>query len=339
MTLEWTHLSDEKLLELRFCDVEGLKIEGSELEPRIQKLFSECEMKDLDFRPDFYISDEWFSPEDTVLVAIPFYLFHPRLKQLEHNMMLEVEGGSDEECMKFLRHETGHSFSHAYQIQRKRKYQKLFGLSSTEYEPESYTPKPYSKNFVQHLDNYYAQSHPDEDWAETFAVWLTPGLDWRKKYQSWPKTLEKILFVEEVMQEVAHKKPKITDKVYVDNYIKLKLKLKTHYRRKKELYEWDFPSSYDQELERLFSKDSAPSKVKAEVFLRKHSKELRDVVATWTREKKFTISKVIQNLKERSGELNLYVNKNEEQAKMEVISCVTNFVTNYKFTGKFKPRI
>ena len=25
-----------------------------------------------------------------------------------------------------------------------------------------------------HLDPWYAQSHPDEDFAETFAVWLTP---------------------------------------------------------------------------------------------------------------------------------------------------------------------
>ena len=111
-------------------------------------------------------------------VAIPFYLAHPRLEQLERAQMLEVEGGTPDWCMKILRHEAGHAIDNAYKLRQRRRRQQVFGPSYMQY-PKYYTPKPYSKSFVLHLDSWYAQSHPDEDFAETFAVWLNPDSDWR----------------------------------------------------------------------------------------------------------------------------------------------------------------
>jgi hypothetical protein len=157
---DWTTFSDEKLLEVRMCDLK-LSIEGTELEPRIAQLNAELDARGLAFRPHYYLSDEWFTPDGVPSVAIPFYLAHPRLAKLEKAEMLEVEGGDPDSCMRILRHEAGHAIDNAYQLQRRHTRRRLFGNPATEY-PEYYTPKPYSKSFVQHLDHWYAQSHPDE---------------------------------------------------------------------------------------------------------------------------------------------------------------------------------
>ncbi len=129
---------------------------------------------------------------------MPFYLAHPRLARLERKMFKEVEGGTQRQCMQILRHEAGHIVQHAYALHRRRKWQEMFGRSSSPY-PESYRPNPNSRDYVQHLPRWYAQSHPDEDFAETFAVWLTPRSNWRQRYAEWPGALEKLEFVDELM--------------------------------------------------------------------------------------------------------------------------------------------
>ena len=134
-------------------------------------------------------------------IAIPFYLAHPRLRRLELTQVLEIEGGTREWCMMILRHEAGHAIENAYRLRQRPKRQALFGKSSEPY-PDSYAPKPYSRSFVVHLDSWYAQSHPDEDFAETFAVWLTPGSNWRERYAGWP-ALRKLEYVDELMRGIA----------------------------------------------------------------------------------------------------------------------------------------
>ncbi|MDQ3171565.1 MAG: hypothetical protein M3Q55_15630, partial [Acidobacteriota bacterium] len=158
---DWQSLDDERLLDLRVCEL-GLKIEGSALEERIAIVDSELEARGLQFRPYYWLSDDWFTPDHVPGVAIPFYLAHPRLSKLEESQMLEVEGGTHEWCLQILRHEVGHAIDNAYMLQRRRRRLKVFGQSKKTY-PEYYTPKPYSRSFVVHLDSWYAQSHPDED--------------------------------------------------------------------------------------------------------------------------------------------------------------------------------
>ena len=160
---DWTTLSDEKLLEVRMSDLR-LTIEGTDLEPRIAEINAEMDARGLAFRPFYYLSDEWFTPDGVPGIAIPFYLAHPRLAKLELKEMLEVEGGDPESCLKILRHEVGHAIDNADALRRRPTRRRLFGNPAIEY-PEYYTPKPYSKSFVQHLDHWYAQSHPDEDFA------------------------------------------------------------------------------------------------------------------------------------------------------------------------------
>ena len=150
----------------------AVRVEGSPLEARVAKLYGELEARGLPIRPPCYLGDEWFSPEGEPTIAIPFYLAHPRLEQLELRQMMEVEGGTAESCAQLLRHECGHAVDHAYRFSSRRSWRAVFGSPNVDYEPERYRPRPYSRSFVRHLPNWYAQAHPDEDFAETFAVWL-----------------------------------------------------------------------------------------------------------------------------------------------------------------------
>src|SRR3989441_3620525 len=165
---EWAGWTDDELLELRVSQL-GVTIEGSSLEPRIEELNRNLELRGLSFRPHVWLSNEWFTPDGVPGIAVPFYLAHPRLAKLELDQMLEVEGGTPDWCMRILRHEAGHALENAYRLRRLRRRQQVFGRSSEPY-PKYYRPRPYSRSFVRHLDVWYAQSHPDEDFAETFAV-------------------------------------------------------------------------------------------------------------------------------------------------------------------------
>lgn len=168
----WAGYDDERLLDVRMCDL-GVTLEESGLEPRLDQLRAELAGHGLEFRPHFWLSEEWFCPDGVPGIAIPFYLAHPRLARLEEKQTLEVEGGTPQWCLRILRHEAGHAIENAFRLRQRRRRQALFGHSSVAY-PKFYLPRPYSRNYVVHLDGYYAQSHPDEDFAETFAVWLTP---------------------------------------------------------------------------------------------------------------------------------------------------------------------
>lgn len=331
---EWAAWPDDRLLDLRLCDL-GVEIKGSEIEQRLGQLQAELAARRLRFRPHFWLSEEWFSPEGVPGVAIPFYLAHPRLARLELNQMLEVEGGTPEECMKILRHETGHAIDHAYNFHRRRQWQKLFGLSSEPY-PEYYTPRPYSRSYVLHLDMWYAQSHPDEDFAETFAVWLTPDSMWPQRYADWP-ALKKLEYMEALMSEIAGQKPIITTRRLVEPLQRLTKTLRQHYREKRERYGVDYPHFYDRDLRRLFS--DAPehaANMSASRFLRNVRKEVRRTVAMWTGLYQYTIAQVLDDMIERCRSLNLHLRGSPEQAKLEFTVLLTVQTMNYLHSGRHR---
>ena len=177
-------LSDEQLLDRRISRL-GLRIQGSVLEEYIAALECALARAGLRFRPHVWLSTDWFSPHGVPGFAVPFYLAHPRLAALERRQMLDVEGGGRASCMRLLRHETGHALDHAYRLHWRKRWRDCFGPASHPYRT-TYIPKPGSRRFVHHLDNYYAQSHPVEDFAESFAVWLSRPGRWRRQYEGWP---------------------------------------------------------------------------------------------------------------------------------------------------------
>jgi len=299
----WASLPDDRLLKLRFKDLK-VTIEGTWLEDRLADLHAELERRGLRVRPHAWISDEWFSPDSTPGIAIPFYLSHPRLMRLERKMIIEVEGGTRSECMRILRHEAGHVVQHAYQLHRRKRWRELFGRSSTRY-PNYYRPDPASRDYVHHLRLWYAQSHPDEDFAETFAVWLAPRSNWRKRYVGWP-ALRKLRYIDKLMAEIAGKKPLLTGRLQVDPLGRLSQTLGAHYESKQARYVIDHPRIYDRELRRIFSDDPKHHRsMAASTFLRRNRANIRKVVSRWTGEYQLTLDAVFDDMIGRCRELQL----------------------------------
>src|SRR4030095_1747097 len=145
---DWDKLSDEELLEK---NISQLRLNLSELEPLIKQLYDELSQKGLVFHPPCFVGDEWFCPIGIPAIFIPFFLTHERLKKLERKIILEVEGETKPWFMKLMRHEAAHTYSYAYQLYKKKKWQQHFGLASTE-ETDPYRPRPYSRSYVIHLD-------------------------------------------------------------------------------------------------------------------------------------------------------------------------------------------
>lgn len=327
----WASLSDEKLLQWRMCDL-GISIDGTVLAERIERLHEELDHRGIRFRPHFWLAEEWFSPDGVPGVAIPFYLAHPRLSRLECKQMLEVEGGTEDWCLRILRHEVGHTVDTAYRLHRRKKYRQLFGSYTKPY-PEYYHPKPHSRSYVFHLEPSYAQSHPAEDFAETFAVWLRPRSAWRVTYEGWP-ALKKLEYVDELMQEIRAAQPLVVSREHVDPARKVRKTLAEHYERKRARYGINLPNLYDQHLRRLFS--DAPEFAKnptAASFLRRHRAELRKTVAHWTGEYQYTIDQVLAEMIDRCKELKLHVDRPAEQAGRDALVLVTVQTMNYLHAG------
>ncbi len=299
----WEVLSDEQLLQQRFPSLR-VAVEGTWLEDCVGTLYEELEERAIRLRPHTWISSAWFSPANVPGIAIPFYLTHPRLMKLERKMMLEVEGGNRSECLAILRHEAGHAIQHGYQLQRRRHWQQLFGRSS-KYYPRYYRPNPASRHYVQHLPRWYAQSHPDEDFAETFAVWLRPRSNWRTRYAGWP-ALKKLEYVDELMAEIAGKRPVVTTRERLDPLHELSQTLGDHYKKKQAFYAFSPPKTYDRDLFRLFSVDPRQRRGQpASAFIRRHRAHIRQLVARWTGENQLTLDAVLDDMILRCRELNL----------------------------------
>jgi hypothetical protein len=331
---DWTTLSDEKLLEVRMCDL-GLAIAGTELDARIAQLGAELDARGLMFRPYYWLSDEWFTPDGVPGIAIPFYLAHPRLAKLERAEMLEVEGGDPESCLRILRHEAGHAIDNAYQLQRRPTRRRLFGDPKTEY-PEYYTPKPYSKSFVQHLDHWYAQSHPDEDFAETFAVWMDPQSLWPTRYAGWPAQ-RKLEYMDRLMRELSRVRPRVKSKRQVDPLSRLKKTLGEHYRKKREHYGLDHPDFYESDLRNMFS--DAPQYARhlsAARFVRRIRKEVRGTVASFTDSYQYTIDQLLEKIIERCRDLNLRLTDTEDATKIDFMVFLTVQTMNYLHSGRHR---
>lgn len=330
----WATFPREKLLDLRICDL-GLGVEKSGmLKSCIRQLYRELRHREFVFKPHFWLSNEWYTPDGVPGIAIPFFLAHPRLRRLEREFMLEVEGGNEEWCMKLMRHEAAHALLNAYQLNRRRDWQQVFGPSSQKY-PDTYLPKPYSKRFVIHLENWYAQAHPHEDWAETFAVWLKPNSDWRRRYKGWP-ALKKLEYVDELMKEIRRTQPRFRNRRVVEPVRHMRQTLREYYADKQQRYAADSPEFFDRDLRRLFS--DAPEHAaneKAWHYIRRMREPIIDIVARWTSEYDYRINEVLKEMTERSRELDLRVARDDQAMKDEMIACLTWLVMNKLHSGGF----
>ncbi len=332
-------LNDEQLLSLRFCEL-GLDIEKTPLAESVARFYEELANRNILFHPRCYLADEWLCPDEEPVIGIAFFLAHPRLRKLEHKMMLEVEGGDKTSFMKLLRHEAGHAMNYAYSFHRRKRWKQLFGPFNARY-PDRYRYRPYSKRFVRHLAEWYAQYHPDEDFAETFAVWLDPSSNWRDKYKGW-KALEKLEYVDALMKEIAGQPPRKGSGRKHWDVSKMRTRLVNHYRQRRRFQAETYPDFHDPQLNKIFLPPDEGGKKKrrqtARKLIRKHRKEILDRVALWTGEKKFLINRLLKDIISRCGELALETGEDEAKIVMETAVYVTAQTMNYLYTGRYRKK-
>ena len=295
-------------------------LSGSKIQKEIEALWHELKNRGFHFRPHCWLSDCWFCPDGVPGFAIPFYLVHPRLTRLEKAHMLEIDGNSAEQRMKLLRHETAHALANAYRLHLKQSWRRRFGRASKSY-PESYLPRPYSRNYVLHLDNWYAQSHPAEDWAETFAVWLDPDSRWREKYRDWP-AIKKLNYVDALMKEIIARSPPVRSMKQVDSIKTLRLTLREYYAEKQTRLQQDLPRFHEQQLRQIFPASVSLKNERAAHFVRKLRREAITTVARWTSESRYRINLTIEDMIRRCEEMNLHASQDKEETKIALIASL-----------------
>lgn len=308
----WTRLSDEELLSLRFCDLD-LSIERSPLKRRVARLYSELEGRGIRLRPHVWLSEEWFSPDGVPGIAVPFYLAHPRLEQLERRVMHEVEGGNDRWFMRILRHEAGHAMDNAYRLRRRKRWREIFGPASLQY-PRRYKARPGSRRYVHHLGQWYAQAHPTEDFAETFAVWLKPNSNWRSSYAQWP-AFNKLSAVQELVESVRGQVPPVRSRARIEPIDLNTRTLAQHYRRKLARNRHLRRGLADELLKSIFSA-TRPRRgaLRTAPLLRAEKNSLVGGVARALGMERYSIHQILRMLIERSESLKLYVRGNRRDA-------------------------
>jgi hypothetical protein len=328
----WARMSGEHLLDVRLCDLD-LQIEATPLAGHIARLYDEMAHRRLAFRPHFWLSDDWFTPDGVSGSGIPFYVAHPRLMRLERAMMGEVEGGTAAWCLRILRHEAGHAIDHAYRLYRRRTWQRLFGLASRHY-PRAYRPNPYSRAYVQHLEYWYAQSHPAEDFAETFAVWLAPRSAWRKRYAGWP-AIRKLEYVDGLMREIGADPPPFLNRARSFALPRLHKTLREHYDERRATYANEYPDFYDADLLLLFSAQRQfRERESAAAFIRRTRAEVLRGIFPWLGGHRYVMGHVLKEMIGRARRLRLHLRFDERRT----IRHLTVVLTKHCIEAVYKNR-
>src|SRR3984885_12403777 len=308
----WVRLSDEELLRMRFCDLK-LSIERSPLARQVRRLYGDLQRRGLSLRPHVWLLEEWFSPDGVPGIAVPFYLAHPRLEQLERRIMREAEGGNSRWFMRILRHEAGHALDNAYRLRRRKRWREVFGPASLQY-PAHYKARPGSRRYVHHLGEWYAQAHPTEDFAETFAVWLKPNSDWRRSYANWP-AFTKLNVVEELISSVRGQRAPVRNKIQIEPIDSNTRTLAEHYRRKLARNHQFRRGLADDLLKRIFGTlRPRQGATRASSLMRANKNPLVNAVARELGMERYSIHQILRILIERSESLKLFVQGNRRDA-------------------------
>ncbi len=320
-----------ELLGKRISEL-GLRIQGSPLEKLVDQLYGELSARNVVFKPPVYLSDQWGCPDGIPLIGVPFYLADPRLSRIEEELAIELEG--EEDAIRFLRHEAGHALNYAYRLYDRADWRQIFGPYSRPYR-ERYRADPFSRDYVRHILGWYAQKHPDEDFAETFAVWLTPGLDWRTEYAGWG-ALRKLEYMDAVMAEVGAIAPaRERDVNKGDLPVEaMDYTVGEHYKDYNEQMPIDDERHFDGDLRNIFAgSHESPEGESASGFIVTHRREIVARIAYWTGEPTTTVSAFIDFLAQRTRALDLRVRGLEASTLIELTAFGTAVMMNYRYTN------
>ena len=317
----------------------GLTIEGTRLEPILEEFRHELALAG--FRrltPKFYLSTEWGVPFETVAIAIPFYLARTELLEMHAFRTGHVEGRDREEILRYLRHEMGHVVNYAYRLYDTPEWEALFGSMSEPYE-DDYRPVPFSRKHVRHLPGWYAQKHPDEDWAETFAVFMTPGADWRAEYATRPEALAKLEYCERTVGALLDRDPVVVDDELDEDVGELEYSIAQFYRDLAE-GEARIAVNLDTMLKSIFPpstdwNDAAQSRP-ASGLIHRLEGDLLGNIYRWTGHIPERTRVLVQHLAARGESLGLtYRESDEAAATVALTTLVTSLAMNYVQSGSY----
>ncbi|MBW3598954.1 MAG: hypothetical protein KY475_16985 [Planctomycetes bacterium] len=320
----------------------GLTIEGTRLAPLIRQFEQELRQAGVcRLRPEFHLSTEWGVPFGTIVIGIPFYLAHPELVEVHARHVGHVEGVSDADILRYFRHEMGHVVNYAYKLYNDEEWIKHFG-SLTQPYVEDYRPAPFSTRYVVHLPGWYAQKHPDEDWSETFAVWMTPESDWRSRYAGWPKALAKLEYCDRKMAELADCEPLVSEVELDEDVGELAVSVEQYYRRDAVESE-DLPVGLEGSLRAIFedlgrAEESHPEVPRhaASELIRRLEQSLMADVYRWTGHFPERTRLLLRRMAEIADELQqVYPLDREVEAAVAVTTFVTSLATNYVHRGSY----
>lgn len=330
-----------KLRRTKLSDL-GLTIEGTPLEPVIAEFEAEVRARNIRVAPHCYLTTEWGVPFPSVSIGIPFYLAHPELRELHGEAVGHIEGVGRADLLRYLRHEMGHVVNYAYRLYDEEDWVKLFG-SMTQPYLEDYHPSPFSRRYVRHLPGWYAQKHPDEDWAETFAVWMAPGDRWREDYRTWPVALSKLEYVDRTMAALADREPLVTAEDADEHVATLPYTAEEFYKSPPSDAS-PFPEGLDGALRSIFEdwdEPEHPSKAErrpASALIRKLRLPLAADVFRWTGHFPERTHALLRHLAERADALQqVYPDDRETQAVVALTTLVTALAMNHVHHGTYLP--
>lgn len=337
-----------------------LEIEGTPLEPVLKDFEGELARAGVKLVPHFYLSTEWGVVPGTTALAIPFYLAHPELSEKHAVEVGHLEGRGREEQLRYLRHEMGHVVNYAWRLYDEEEWVKLFGPITRPYL-EDYRPSPFSRRYVRHLPGWYAQKHPDEDWAETFAVWMTPGRDWRAEYAEHPMALAKLEYCDRTLVELRERPPVVTSSETDEEVAQIPYSVEQFYKGLEPIA-GEFPHGLDGALRAIFE-DLAPPVVPSTLpegdapigaasattiltierkpasgLLRSLERPLLDNVYRWTGHFPERTRTLVRHLAQRADALGLaYPAGEEAAATLSVTTLVTALAMNHVTSGDYLP--
>lgn len=328
--------TDDEILQRRINEL-GLKLEGSVLEILLRELEYELVKRGITkVKPAAYLTDEWGCPEGVPIIGIPYYLADERLKAAANEV---CEGETESEILKYLRHEMGHVFNYAYRLYTRSDWNELFGPYSRPYV-ENYSPRPFSRDYVRHIAGWYAQKHPDEDWSETFAVWLTPGSDWETAYGA--GALKKLKYIDRIVRELGSADPAVSQPgepfPNAGSIEDLTYTVGEHIERYRES-KVEVPPYFDADLKEFF--DGRPEREDSESagdFLRRHRKTIVKRVSHWTGVREGVVGSLIDHLIERATALGLIAERRRTARRLiDIIAYATTLSMNFLYQGTFFP--
>jgi hypothetical protein len=320
-----------KLLTSRICDL-PLTVEDSPLAELVGELYEELICAGVVFRPQVYLSDDWGCPNLVPVIGVPFYLADVRLSRLVSTCRsCPVE--NEAEIIRYLRHEAGHAFNYAYRLFKEPEWKRLYGAFNQPYL-EHFTARPFSPGFVRNIPGWYSQKHPDDDFAETFAAWLTPNSRWRERYAE-TQALAKLEYVEITVKRLGKTRPPVIDGNLDRPLAELNMTIK-EWCVAEGAYGWShvkLPSAFKYDLKDLFP---APRGGSLNLLLTEDSWRLMNEVHALTGTDSDLLFALVQELIHMIADLKLKVaSGNETYARIKLAILLTTLAMNFQHTGSF----